>query len=315
MKKRELDEVLYCLGNDKRVVYYHKDRYCLDLILWYMEGLGKESVAVKELKQWRRFAEKPLVQEILKSNGSKVLSRDNLKFYYAKDALAFTLSLSRWGSGARAYDQTSRNQENLVLQINFDNRHNQLYEGLLKPYDHYGPFECRSHPIRRDHRKTLAWARLDFDLSTGEALIEEVQNDWLRSVESEFARFQNLYKESKEIKSRGVVYGIDCQYQDFKKYAELMQVYQKIWAELSLWAAIQFIRKELGLSTIYYHTFDTGKKIKKIVGLPPKSMYTKLPKQFGFEKTSQSPVFLTAHKHAKRYLKSIKNAQWHLLRV
>lgn len=31
-------------------------------------------------------------------------------------------------------------------------------------------------------RDTLAWSRIDFDFDTGEALIEEIQSDWVRRV-------------------------------------------------------------------------------------------------------------------------------------
>jgi len=48
-------------------------------------------------------------------------------------------------------------------------------------------FNGYSHPVlgskeRRYFRETLAWARLDVDLESGQALVEEIQSDWVRRV-------------------------------------------------------------------------------------------------------------------------------------
>ncbi|ODS24038.1 hypothetical protein AB835_05820 [Candidatus Endobugula sertula] len=293
LTSKYLEDVLYCLGNERRGFHYFKDRYYLEL-----------------------FAAKPIVKNIIKRCGNGYLPIDNLKSYWPNDVLTFTLTLDRWGDSERGYDQTPRNQQNLVLQINFGNEHNQHYHSLLKPYDSYGPFEYRGHPIRQNNRKTLSWVRIDFDPTTGEALIEEVQNDWIRRVTWDMQRVTRCYAGKNTVKPGDIIHGIDCEYNEFKHYAEvILEPYKRLWAELSLLAAIQFIRNKLGISTIYYHTFDTGRKIKKIYGLLPKSMYTKLPKQFGFEVTSQSPRFLEQHKKARRYLKAIKNTQWYRLSI
>lgn len=318
MKRKELDEILACLGDERRIFYYFKNRYCLDILNWHMEKTQKQHLPINELNQHplQRFSSKPIVKDIIKYCGDGLLTKEALQTYWPDDILAFTLTLGRWGEGDRGYDQTSRNQQNLVLQINFDNQHNQEYQRLLNPSDSYGPFEYRGHPIRGDHRKTLSWVRIDVDLSTGEALIEEVQNDWLRKVNSSLKRIDQRLSGKGDVKPSDIIYGIDCGYEDIKEYADVtLKPYNKLWAELSLLAAIYFIRNELGISTIYYHTFDTGKKIKKIYGLPPKSMYTTLPKQFGFELSNEAPVFLQEDKQSKRYLQAIKTPQWYRMQV
>ena len=38
------------------------------------------------------------------------------------------------------------------------------------------PFEWTSHPVHEGRHRTLAWARIDLDWESGEALIEEIQN-------------------------------------------------------------------------------------------------------------------------------------------
>lgn len=318
MKQKELDEVLYCLGTDRRVFYYFKDRYCLDMIRWHMESNGKKNLKISELNKQplQRFSSKPIVKDIVKHCGDGLLTEDHLAFYWSEDTLAFTVTLDSWGDSNRCWDQTSRNQKNLVLQVNFDNKHDQAYRRLLKPCNQYRPFEYSGHPIKQNGQKTLSWVRLDIDLYTGEALIEEVQNDWLRRVNRHLRRVKRCLAAKSDVKPGDVVRGIHCGYDDMKEYAEvILQPYQSIWAELSLAAAIHFIRNELGISTIYYHTFDTGRKIKNICGLPPKSMYTQLPKQFGFTLTDEIPIFLQEDKCSKRYLKAIKNPQWYRLNV
>jgi hypothetical protein len=76
---------------------------------------------------------------------------------------------------------TSRRGFNLVLQLNFSSRHDEPYRKLVDP-DDYRPFELGGHPVAKGALHTLAWSRLDIDLNTGEALIEEIQTDWIREA-------------------------------------------------------------------------------------------------------------------------------------
>lgn len=79
-------------------------------------------------------------------------------------------------------------------------------------------------------------------------------------------------------------------------------------------AAVQFLFEEIGLNDIYYHSFETGATLKHIsFGLPPKSLYTKLPKQFCFDLVDEGPSFIRKDKHARRRLKKIDHQQWYRL--
>ncbi len=314
MKQEELGEVLACLGNERTLFYYFKDRYCLDLIDWHMVKMKRQSLPISQLNNSsvKKFIQKPVVKEIIKHCGNGFLTKEIIEAFWPHDFLTFTLTLDCWGEGDKGYDQTSRNQRNLVLQVNFDNKHTSEYQRLLRPDDHYGPFEYWCHPVRQDAKKTMSWIRMDFDFSTNEALIEEIQNDWLRQANGELIRVKKRLSRKSTLKPGDIVHGIHCDYKDFEYYVEkVLKPYRKLWAEASMLAAIQFIRDTLGISTIYYHSFSTGNKLKKIYGLPPKSMYTQLPKQFGFELTEEAPEFLAKDKHAKRYIKAIKNPQWY----
>jgi hypothetical protein len=75
-------------------------------------------------------------------------------------------------------------------------------------------------------------------------------------------------------------------------------------------AAISFIKDELEVSTIFYHSSDTGKKLKDVFGAPPKSIYTKLPNQLGYELTMGVPAMLANDKFAKKCVRATKDPGW-----
>ena len=249
MRKEEVSEIIQCLSGERTLFYYYKNRYCLDMIQYYYEQYCIDKLSINQLNNGSlsRFANKPIVKDLLKHCGDGFLYTHQLNHCWPKKTLVFALTLASWGDGERGWDQTSRNQSNLVLQINFDNQHNLAYQRLLKP-NHYGPFEYHSHPVRQDHRKTMSWVRIDLDFSTNEALIEEVQNDWLRSAFSQLAYIKRRAGGNKSISLEELVSGIHGTYQDFECYIEeTLRPYNNIWAEASLMAAIEFIRNELGI--------------------------------------------------------------------
>ncbi|MGH1374669.1 MAG: hypothetical protein ACRBBW_21715 [Cellvibrionaceae bacterium] len=150
---------------------------------------------------------------------------------------------------------------------------------------------------------------MDFD--TDEVLIEEIQNDWLRNASNALASIKSRRAKKPFLKPRDVYGDILGDFEGLERYVEqTLAPYRKIWAEASMLAVLRFIRDELGLSAVYYHSFDTGKKLKGIFGNPPRSMYTQLPKQFGFEETADAPIFLMRDKFSQRCIKAIDNPRW-----
>ncbi len=62
-----------------------------------------------------------------------------------------------------------------------------------------------------------------------------------------------------------------------------------------------FLRTELGIRRIFYHTFDSGVKLNRIAGTrPPRSLYTRLPSRFCFRETCVPPSFLIDILEAQR---------------
>lgn len=313
MKSQDVEDVIACLGDERRIFRYFKDRYCFDLLTLDLQRQQLAQVKVAQLKTGplARYLQKPLLASALKQCGGGVVDVNSFGPVDAVQALPFSITLGRWGDGDRGWDQTSRNQCNLVLQLNFDSGHNARYNRLVKPANAYGPFESYGHPVQQQGHKTLAWVRLDIDFGTGEVLIEEIQNDWLRKAERVLDRINRRRSCSPQAKPQDVIRAINGSYNDLVTYVEReLQPYRNLWAEAAMLAAIRFIKDDLGISTVYYHSFDTGIKLKRVGGAPPRSMYTTLPKQFGFELTTEVPEMLATHKHSRRYIKAIKAPSW-----
>jgi hypothetical protein len=159
-------------------------------------------------------------------------------------------------------------------------------------------------------RETLAWARIDFDLNTNEALIEELQTDWLR-------RARQLLKQIESGKARYYNYGTNTTPDKLKIYLEnVLAVYGAIWDEALLTAAIQFILQELGITKIYLHTPDTGAAVKLIKHTqPPRSLYSSLPRKFCFSQTDKAPEFLYRHRAFRKLEKQLGGTQWNVINL
>ncbi|WP_317056983.1 hypothetical protein [Roseovarius rhodophyticola] len=192
----------------------------------------------------------------------------------------FYLSFDIWGDRRRWYDQTTRQNANLVVQMGFPSDHaalmgRYLQEGARKD------FEWDGHPIRTSGRPTLAWARLDIDLEAREALIDEVQTDWLRNAGDEVAALRDSAPRSRALAQ-------------MERYESgLVDRYGKIWSRAMLLAALMLLRDGLGVERVWMHQPTPGKLLKRINGVaPPRSLYTSLPRSFCFAPTRVRPGFL-----------------------
>jgi len=148
---------------------------------------------------------------------------------------------------------------------------------------------------------------VDIDFDTNEALVEELQTDWLREV----MEANKYYKESV---SRGKnpwilgYRGLNCSEDAWMHYMDTIRSYASIWSEAMLHATVGFLKSEIGISKIWMHSFESGNLFKEIGWTkPPKSLYTKLPKSYGFENTTEGPEFLHNEKYLKRYFKKARN--------
>lgn len=293
MELQLLEDILEIMTGERTLFHYVRDGYALQLLQDYVG----EQASISELRQspYAHLLNKPVVKSVLAKAGKGVLTAEQLewaKWEGDSAPLNFVLTLDRWGSGdyaERTWDQMSRCGHHLVLQLNFANDHQQRYERLIKA-DEHAAFSSWGHPVIQEGRyETLAWARIDLDLEADVALIEEIQSDWVREAKSEWNR--DYYEDA-----------------DFDTYlGKVLAPYTKVWDEAVLSAALQLIRRDLGISQVFYNTFETGNVLKGIeYDYPPRSLYTKLPRRFGFRETDEMPVFLQGERHVKRLVKQLE---------
>lgn len=309
MKEALIKEIMDCLPKGRTKYYYFKDRYAL-MLLSYLVGQG---MSIRQIKNssLKKLTDKPVVRQVIKEAGSGVLTARELGASWPQDYHCYLLTLDKWGdrkSWSRFYNQTSRPGYNLVLQLNFSTAHARHYQKMVKPKANH-PFKCYGHPIRKNGCHTLAWARMDLDLETDEALIEEVQNDWIRRA---------LYL--KTVLEKYEKYGLrcpkyytnmmGCDVKSLKKYVdEYLKPHTRHWQEAMLSAVIWFLKEEIGISNIYYHTFEFGSRLKRIdERKPPRSVYTRLPERFCFRAVNQVPEFLLKQNN-RRTVKLLNKAQ------
>lgn len=162
---------------------YYKDRYSIALLQASLPDDGSP-VAIAALKRSRSgyLLDKPKVASLVKQLRGQPLARHHLRGADCdRSEVSYRLGFASWGAMDYWAGQTSRQGLNLVIQLNFDRAHDAAFERLVKPSRGQRPFCRSSHPHSRS-RNTMAWARVDLDFEQGEALIEEVQTDWLREV-------------------------------------------------------------------------------------------------------------------------------------
>lgn len=198
----------------------------------------------------------------------------------AADWTPFDISFTTWGSMDThrywRWAQISRKGENLVLQLNFPDR-------FVADFEYWGGKELRRrldvscHPVRLDHKMTLAWVRLDFDPGGEDVLVEEIQSDWIRCLRGLRERPAPSF----------------AQYEFNRVTHHGVSVFGPIWARAAMLAALAISVREFGMRRIWMHQPDTGAKLKAIDDVqPPRSIYTDLPKRFGFRPTQRAPEFL-----------------------
>ncbi|MBU0655784.1 MAG: hypothetical protein KJ914_11755 [Gammaproteobacteria bacterium] len=300
MEKAQVELIKACLGGKRKVFRYAADSYAIQLLKDYIgDGMG---IGALRRSPYGKLLNKPIVMEALALAGSSQLEVWNLEAVLAKyrehTPLNFILTLDEWGTDdkdERHWKQTVRTGYELVLQLNFASDHQQHFKELIKA-EGAAPFSYHGHPVRLDgDLETLAWARIDLDFATNQALVEEIQSDWVKHV-AELGQ-DDLY---------------GCT--NMQQYREVLKPYAKVWDEAILTAALCFIRRELGIREVFYHSYDTGNRLKGIeryyqYGKPPRYLYTELPKKFCFVKTSEAPDFLKQVRYV-HYLQRHGRAQW-----
>ncbi|MEQ9265425.1 MAG: hypothetical protein RLN81_09410 [Balneolaceae bacterium] len=313
MKPTEYNFIKEILGEEKKPFYYYKDKYALEVA----KLLCEDGLRISELKksEFKFLLQKRPIKSVLSDLGKDTLKNEDLDKFIDPDGKNFHYTISKWGEYEKhrndGYYQTSRPGINLVLQLNFDDVHNNAYHQLVRPEKGYHPFAFSIHPASQKRSYTMAWARLDISLDTGEVLIEEVQNDWLREAVYWLKRAQLFLEQDRNRDTSEHWLLSRTSLQAINEYlAIIITSYIKLWDEAVLCLAIQFSKKELGLDNIFYHTFEGGNYLKGLEqSRPPRSLYTKLPRRFGFTETDEAPKLLKEERYLKKKLRK-RNLKW-----
>ena len=310
MDRQLAEEIIACLQGERTVYHYYRDRYSIGLLSLLSRVNEAETASLHTLKNspYAALLQKPRIKTALANLGKQTPSAAYWQAHdYDAQQEAFVLSLGTWGEERRGewrYQQTSRPGCNLVLQMNFSGIHDREYAKLNARGE---PFAYAGHPVAA-HRHTLAWARIDLDLATNCALIEEIQTDWLRQVirlES-FVKRQLLAGQSLDEPIKGWHWAnkLACTLRAAQNYAQFVRERYAYWDEAMLWAALSFLSEKIGIRDIYYHTATSGQTLKHIGSrLPPRSLYTDLPRRFCFTQTTQAPIFLAQEKFYQQLIK------------
>jgi hypothetical protein len=295
MEEMAILELIDRLSNEGRVFHYVRDRYALMLLSWFV----RDGRTVRDVKssRFKGLLEKPVVKSVTSRRRDGIITREALQQWDAAESAAYPITYDLWGDlydRADHWWQTSRPGMNLVLQVNFPEEHDSGYRRLLRAWERY-PFIVRQHPVRTKGYNTMAWARIDIDFESGEALIEEIQSDWIRLAQHHALDAREMIDEGGNGNMQ--IWGCDgifqCGAKRLVSYVdEVLQPYAEIWDEVVLAAAIEFLLGEIGIRRIFYHTFDGGNRLKGTY--PPRSLYTTLPRRFCFREVGECPAFLDA---------------------
>ncbi len=309
MEKRCAEEILACLSQERTPFHYYRDYYALQL-LGYAAGDGAP-LDVLRAGPFGRLLNKAPVRRVLSRCGDGRLDRARLQAHWEEGALPFLLTLGLWDGSRWSWRQTSRPGYNLVLRLNFTQDHDRRFRRLFAPYYEEASLNpWAAHPLLRRHerryfRETLAWARIDVELERGEALIEEIQTDWIREAQ-----------DARRHLARDPAGGAAVTAEEARREASarryldhVLAPYVALWDEAMLSATLQFLREELGITSIWYHTWEAGNALKGIAPRsgPPRSLYTRLPRRFCFTETNQGPALL-CNRHTERRLRKARAA-------
>lgn len=289
MKQHEAEELLSLLPRGRTLFTYGKDWYAVSLLEMGLRRSRPEDIRQTSLG---RLFDKPQVKTWIGKLGKKNLTSDDLAMLWPEESETYRLTADLF----TGWTQTTRRGKdawNIVLQLNLNNDDANWMERVFPEHER-DPFERRYHPIHRGRQRTLAWARIDLDWQTGEALIEEVQNDRLRDVSRRVNQIRD--RKLKTISLRGVEVEAEVV---LRYWEERLRLSRRWWDEAMLCAAIRFIVGELGLRTIYYHSPVSGARLKRVKDAPV-SLYSDLPRRFCFEKTETLPAFVPRHR--KKFL-------------
>jgi hypothetical protein len=315
MDIKQIEDLRAMLPTGRTLFTYAKHQYSLQLLRY----AACRSMLVSALRQTAAapLLQKPQVRTVLARCGKEIRREfldTQIAYLLAPEHYVLTLGVWATASGRGRAMQTSRAGANLVLQLNFSNCHNRAFERLVKPKNGW-EFNYRDHPALRDERAfrryTLAWARLDIDFDRGETLIEEIQTDWMRGALSLHHQVESVMQ-GKIQRPYYWQHRFEGKDADIVEYCErYLTPHRERWDEAMLSATLFFLREELGITSIWMHTPQSGSFLKQLghFSAPPVSLYSDLPRRFCFRETETLPGFLAREKKTVQRLRRLPNVR------
>ncbi|MBO6522284.1 MAG: hypothetical protein JJ971_00525 [Balneolaceae bacterium] len=317
MTPEEYSFIKECLGIRRNTFYYYKDKYALEIIRMLCERNSEVKIGALKKSRFSFLLQKDPIKKVISKIGRDTLTLEDFDEVMDLNGKCFSFTISEWGEYKRhrndSYFQTSRPGVNLVLQLNFDELHNRFYNQLINPEEGDHPFASTFHPVLVKREYTMSWARLDISLDTGEVLVEEIQNDWLRETRRMLELIEQWEESGRDYSDYWLMERTTLKkLRDY--YTLFLKPYFKLWDEAMLCLVLQFCKEELGVERVWYHTFESGKHLKGYweYSLPPRSLYTRLPKRFGFIETEEAPGFIRKEPYLKKKLRR-KSLKWFTL--
>lgn len=273
------------LPTERHLFHWFPDRDAFVLLAWES---GEDGTRVRALKSGPRAAllNRPSVRAHLGALGRETVSAVDFTSHWPGEVEAFRYSFGRWPleepfRDHRGWNQMTRPGQHLVVRLDLPRSDLRTLTGQLES-EHWIP-DPTWHPVAPAPDLTLAWARVDLCPETGEALIEELQSDWVRNVPDELD-----YADGKELHV-------------WRRYLkERYPTLRRIWPRAMLLATLELLRDTLGITRVFCHSPDAGARLKRIGGTPPpRSLYSSLPRRFTFQKTWNPPEFLKADRSVR----------------
>ena len=245
-------------------------------------------ISVKKLKTQYPFVVAGLSDLISFSKGKDLTDEMVYNYRVFLDPENFPVKYQTWDGLQRSIDNSPDKPEKEQLVLIIEAGKNMAKKlGLNDPLSWLfssinSVSENSGHPSTPE---MIGWARLELDPNGEYILVDEIQSDHLNAAHSlKNSNSEEIRKIQETIKTN-----FHLNDEQFKvvlnEYYNLLKEFPQIANQ-----AITKFAKENVFKKIYWHTYESGKKLKQ--NDPPKSLYTKLPKEHGYNETENRPFNL-----------------------
>lgn len=266
----------------------------------YTENFGQLSYSSqsRNIRELRRIV--PISIKKLKSEHSKLFNscKDIIVFAGGKDITDDVLSdfeaqqlstnylveYSGWNDNLQRSVEDNREVGQLVLQIVATP---EMIEEMStdKTYELFNLInetsERSGHPAAKNQ---IGWARLELNEDEEYILIDEIQCDHMNAISR---IYKEKYQDSTYEEHMRDKWGLSEE--EMKNITEKLKEIIKPFPLVVTEAISEFAKKN-GFKKLFWHTYESGKKLKH--NEPPKSLYTVIPRKNYFQPTEERPFDL-----------------------